>query len=79
MSDLNDLIGALGSGDEDAAQTHFQSVMNSKIQTALDAKKIEVAQDMYGTGFADDDGIEVEEYELEGTEDEVQTSETETD
>jgi len=77
MSNVNDLISSLSSGDMSSAETHFQDLMNQKMQDAVDAKKIEVAQGMYGD-YAEDEGIEVDEYEIEET-DEIQGSETETE
>jgi hypothetical protein len=71
MSNVNDLIDALGSGDMGSAQTHFSSIMNDKVQSALDAKKVEVAQAMY----ADQEELQIDtEVEFE---DEVQGIETE--
>lgn len=47
MTDLNKFIDALSSGDEDLANSHFNSVMNDKLQAALDNRKIEIAQELY--------------------------------
>lgn len=48
MSDLNDLFNALSDDNQDEANAHFNSIMSSKIQSAIDSKKVEVAQEIYG-------------------------------
>lgn len=66
MTDVNDLINALGAGDNVSAEDVFSSLMADKINSAMDDRKIELAQGMMG-------GPEVEEMEYE--EPEVEESE----
>jgi len=46
MSDVNELITALAAGDMVKANDSFNSVMNSKINDAIDDTKIQMAQSM---------------------------------
>ena len=49
MSDYAiNLLKAIESGDQDQMTTAFTDAMQGKVSDALDAKKIEVAQSMYG-------------------------------
>ena len=61
--DVNGILSALKDGDKVAASDAFTSIMQSKINDALDDKKIEMAQAM--------SGVEVEEpvEDLEADED----------
>lgn len=47
---IESLIDALDSGDSAAAQDAFNTQIGIKLQSALDAKKIEVASSMVGQG-----------------------------
>lgn len=48
MSELaNDLLDAIASGNQEQMRARFDSVMNSKINDALQARKIELAQSIY--------------------------------
>lgn len=47
MTDTIDLINALASGKTSSANTAFNDIMNSKLSAALDAQKIEIANDVY--------------------------------
>jgi len=47
MSDIDTLITALNSGKQNDANKAFDAAMQNKINTALDAKKIELANDVY--------------------------------
>jgi hypothetical protein len=63
MSDVESLIDALNTGEQSVANKAFDGVMQDKLNMALDAKKIELANDVYS-------GI---------TDAELQNTETETD
>lgn len=60
MSELaNDLLDAIASGNQEQMQSAFSNVMNSKINDSLQARKIELAQRIYGdalgsSGASDD-------------------------
>jgi len=47
MSDINDFINALDSGDTAEANSMFAAAMNSRIGTALNTKKVEMANRVY--------------------------------
>jgi len=49
MSDVNELITALATGDMVKANDSFNSVMNNKINDAIDDTKIQMAQSMMGS------------------------------
>lgn len=68
MTDVNDLINALGTGDNVSAEDIFGSLMNDKINSAMDDRKIELAQGMMGVESEVED-IEYEEPEVEASED----------
>ena len=70
MTETIDLINALANGKTADANNTFNDLMSSKISAALDAKKIELANDVYN-GVTDS-------IEQEITTDEVQGTETET-
>jgi len=57
MSDINDFINALDSGDTAGANSIFASAMNSRIGTALNTKKVEMANRVYN-GASEDLGQE---------------------
>jgi acetylglutamate kinase len=71
MTETIDLINALASGKTSDANNTFNDLMSSKISVALDAKKIELANDVYN-GVTDS-------IEQEISTDEIQGTETETD
>ena len=71
MTETVDLINALASGKTSDANNTFNDLMSSKISVALDAKKIELANDVYN-GVTDS-------IEQEISTDEIQGTETETD
>lgn len=54
MSDYaNALLDAIESGDKETMDAAFGTALNAKIADALDAKKIEVAQSIYGNKTSD--------------------------
>jgi len=65
MSDYaNALLDAIESGEQDAMNGAFNTALNAKIADALDAKKVEVAQKIYGKNS---DVVIVDELETEAT------------
>lgn len=49
MSELaNDLLDAIASGNQEQMHARFADAMNSKINDTLQARKIELAQRIYG-------------------------------
>ena len=70
MTDTADLINALASGKTSDANNTFNDLMSSKISAALDAKKIELANDVYN-GVTDSIEQEIGTDEVQGTETEI--------
>jgi hypothetical protein len=71
MSDYaNALLSAIESGEKETMDAAFTTVLNAKISDALEAKKIEVAQGIYGSNPSNviDDEVETETSEDNGTE-----------
>jgi hypothetical protein len=65
MSDTNDLITALANNKTAEANNVFNDLMSAKISDALDARKIEIADDVFNgveqeIVDADVQGIEIE-------------------
>lgn len=70
MTETVDLINALASGKTSDANNTFNDLMSSKISVALDAKKIELANDVYN-GVTDSIEQEISTDEIQGTETET--------
>ena len=70
MTETIDLINALASGKTSDANNTFNDLMSSKISVALDAKKIELANDVYN-GVTDSIEQEISTDEIQGTETET--------
>ena len=74
MSELaNNLLDAIASGNQEQMQAAFSDAMNSKINDSLQARKIELAQRIYGDTVVDssdaiDDADNTEEASANGTE-----------
>lgn len=66
---IDDLINQIVQGQTTNAQNSFDALISSKLQTALDDKKIEVAQSIYNTDSSNSEEEEEEEInpELEHT------------
>jgi hypothetical protein len=63
MSDYAiNLLKAIESGDQDQMNAAFDDAMATKISDAIDAKKIEVAQSIYGGGQEQESSDEVEDF-----------------
>lgn len=70
--DINDLVNALKNGDNVGAESAFNGVMADRINSAMDDRKIELAQGMMGMAQ------EVEDTDLEEPiEDETEVGEYE--
>lgn len=48
MPDVNDLINSIGTGEMSTANSSFSAIMSDKLNAALDAKKVELANSMAG-------------------------------
>ena len=70
MTETIDLINALANGKTSDANNTFNDLMSSKISVALDAKKIELANDVYN-GVTDSIEQEISTDEIQGTETET--------
>jgi hypothetical protein len=73
MSDYaNALLSAIETGEKETMDAAFNTALNAKIADALEAKKIEVAQSIYGknpdTVIGDEVELETETSEDNGTE-----------
>lgn len=73
MSDYaNALLSAIETGEKETMDAAFSTALNAKIADALEAKKIEVAQSIYGknpdTVIGDEVELETETSEDNGTE-----------
>ena len=67
--DVQNLIGALETGDMAQANTVFNDTIAARMQDALDARKIAVAGEVYGTSAeieADDTDLDIDDSELFG-------------
>tara|TARA_R110000803_G_C11711015_1_gene286920 strand:- start:160 stop:396 length:237 start_codon:yes stop_codon:yes gene_type:complete len=76
MTNIDKLIDAISSGKAGTSKDIFTDIINDKLSTALDAKRIDVASNFYGTneeGIEDED-IQDFEDESAGTEAELQDS-----
>lgn len=59
MTDVSELINALDAGSNNDANNAFSALMQNKINTAMDDRKIAIAQGMSGTA------VEVEDVEID--------------
>ena len=67
MTETIDLINALASGKTSDANNTFNDLMASKLNAAIDAKKIEIANDTYN-GVTNNLEQEISSNEVQGTE-----------
>jgi hypothetical protein len=67
MTDTIDLINALANGKTADANNTFNDLMASKLNAAIDAKKIEIANDTYN-GVTQELEQEIGTNEVQGTE-----------
>ena len=63
----NNLLDAIVSGDQEQMNTAFSDAMNAKINDSLQARKIELAQRIYGNAMQDssdtDDASDIDDVE----------------
>lgn len=74
---VSGMIDKIFDGQNSEAQTDFESIISAKLADAMDAKKIEIAQSMYGGDEEDNDQYEDTEEEDEDTEEEDEDTEEE--
>ena len=61
MSELaNNLLDAIVSGDKEQMSSAFSDVMNAKINDSLQARKIELAQRIYGDNAMQDPSSDID-------------------
>lgn len=70
MTETIDLINALANSKTADANNVFNDLMASKLNSAIDAKKIELANDVYN-GITDEIEQEISTDEVQGTETDV--------
>jgi len=70
MTDVSELINALGAGNNNNANSAFDALMQDKINVAMDDRKIAIAQGMTGTA------VEVEDVEIDDEIPGIQDEET---
>lgn len=70
MTETIDLINALANGKTSDANNVFNDLMASKLNSAIDAKKIEVANDVYN-GVTNEIEQEMSTDEVQGTETDI--------
>jgi|SaaInlLV_10m_DNA_1039704.scaffolds.fasta_scaffold34839_2 hypothetical protein len=68
MTDVSELINALDAGNNNDANNTFSALMQGKINTAMDDRKIAIAQGMSGTKVEVED-VEIDD-EISGIQDE---------
>lgn len=68
MTDVSELINALNAGNNNDANNAFGALMQDKINTAMDDRKIAIAQGMSGTAVEVED-VEIDD-EISGIQDE---------
>ena len=73
---INNMIDKIIQGDNTNAQEDFEALISSKLQTAIEDKKKEVAQSIYGSTEisseeGDNDEVEIEIDSEEDTEEEA--------
>ena len=68
---INNMIDKIIQGDNTNAQEDFEALISSKLQTAIEDKKKEVAQSIYGTSeiSSEEDDNDEEEIEIDSEED----------
>ena len=71
MTDVSELINALDAGNNNDANNTFSALMQGKINTAMDDRKIAIAQGMSGTEVEVED-VEIDD-EISGIQDEDNT------
>lgn len=71
---ISNMIDKIIQGDNVSAKEDYEALISSKLQAALDDKKVEVAQSIYGSDQPDDDTVSIEDTEEESEEDTEEAS-----
>jgi|TARA_R110000803_G_scaffold185814_1_gene248207 hypothetical protein len=76
MTNIDKLIDAISSSKAGESKDIFTDIINDKLSTAIDAKRIDIATNFYGTNEEgiEDENIQDFEDESTGTEAELQDS-----
>jgi|TARA_R110000782_G_scaffold137363_1_gene229849 hypothetical protein len=76
MTNIDKLIDAISSSKAGESKDIFTDIINDKLSTAIDAKRIDIATNFYGTNEEgiEDENIQDFEDESAGTEQELQDS-----
>jgi hypothetical protein len=76
MTNIDKLIDAISSSKAGESKDIFTDIINDKLSTAIDAKRIDIAPNFYGTNEEgiEDENIQDFEDESTGTEAELQDS-----
>tara|TARA_R110000796_G_scaffold222437_1_gene338622 strand:- start:158 stop:388 length:231 start_codon:yes stop_codon:yes gene_type:complete len=76
MTNIDKLIDAISSSKAGESKDIFTDIINDKLSTAIDAKRIDIATNFYGTNEEgiEDENIQDFEDESAGTEAELQDS-----
>ena len=76
MTDIDKLIDAISSDRKGDSKEIFTDIIGGKLTNAIDAKRIDIATNIYGTDKEDieDENIQDFEDESAGTEEELQDS-----
>jgi hypothetical protein len=69
MSDIKSMVDAVSSGDMASANNIFNGIMADKVSQALDAKRVEVAQNLYNEEQLEMDLGDENEFEFQAAED----------
>ncbi len=75
--DVSDMVVDLAGNNMADANNKFMTIMSDKINAALDAKKIELAQSFSSDEDIEIEDVENEEEEIEETEEEIEDDEAE--
>lgn len=66
VNPIEQFIDAIRAGDFNSSEEHFQSIIGGKVETAIDAEKLSVAQTIYNeiddSDLEDDEEEEMEEF-----------------
>jgi len=69
MADVEDLIDNIATGDYNKASSEFEQLIADKLSDALDAKRADVAAQIYGDQLEDDNELDNEEISDEDLDD----------
>ena len=55
MTNIDKLIHSIGADDKSASADIFNDIMNDRIATAIDAKRVDIAGSIYNKDSSDED------------------------